>query len=854
MHLDVISGLNDAQREAVTTTEGYIRVIAGAGSGKTKALTSRYIYLVHELGISTANILCATFTNKAAREMKKRIRTMIGDNDTGLIGTFHGFCRRLLKEDIYTINYPDNFIVMDNEDMDLVLRIVYEDANISSKQFTFSKAKDMISKRKNKDFKYISYIIETDNNELKKKFLTSKNVEDRIFYGYLYQQKKNYNLDFNDLIIFTLHILETFPKVRKKWQQKLEYIMVDEFQDVNIKQYRLVSILSEYHKNLFVVGDPDQTVYSWRGANINLILNFDKEFKGTKTIMMNQNYRSSSNIIKASNSLISKNKQRIDKELIPIKHGNIPVVYKHSENIYKEANWIINQIEQIIKGGNSYKNIAILYRAHYVSRSIEEALLKNKIPYTLYSGVEFYQRKEIKDILSYLRMVVFEDDLSFIRIINEPKRNFGKKRMEIIRKYAEDNNCSLYSSLKINLEDKLIAKSKADKFVDLIERYKKIYKEMRITDLLMELLNNSGYEAMLRESGEDERLENLAELKNSISDYENSAGEDTTLEDYLQEISLFTNSDLKENKDTINMMTLHTAKGLEFPYVFICEFNEGIFPSARTNTKEKMEEERRLAYVGYTRAKNALFLSDAEGVNYDGSYRFPSRFIFNTGKTYLNYLVELKESLIDDANEFISDSENSMNKSNNIKFKIGERIIHKLLGLGVIIGIDNDNSSYMIKFDNAETFRNISFSTQLDKADTNNLDIIKSNERKAIDHLEAERLEAERKEQERLEAERLEAERKEQERLEAERLEAERKEQERLEAERLEAERKEQERLEAEQIEVSTMILKIKEEISELEEIVSKNKYKLFGKGAILKKEAKKRIQILYLKIDEISN
>ena len=969
---DILNKLNEAQREAVTTTEGYVRVIAGAGSGKTKALTSRYIYLVKELGISTANILCVTFTNKAAREMKKRIRAVIGDNDIGLISTFHGFCRLLLKEDIHTMGYPDNFIVMDTEDVESILKMVYEQANISSRQFTFSNAKEMIGRRKRTGLEHIQYILETDNNKIKEKFLGSKKAEDRIFFGYLYQQKKNYNLDYDDLITFALYILQTYPNVREKWQHKLEYIMVDEFQDVSSNQYGLVTILSEYHKNLFVVGDPDQTIYSWRGARVEFIIDFDKKFNNTKTIMMNTNYRSSENIILASNSLISKNTRRIDKQLVSTKFENIPVIYNHSKTIHDEAIWIANQIEKIVEGGRSYKDITILYRAHYVSRSIEEAFLKNKIPYVLYSGVEFYQRKEIKDILSYLRMIVFEDDLSLMRVINEPKRNFGKKRMEIITEYAENKGCSLYNALKLNLENSLIVKSKAKEFVELIEKYKKTYKEMRITDLLMEMLNNSGYEALLRESGEDERLDNLAELKNSVTDYENNAGEETTLEDYLQEISLYTNTDVQDNKDTVKMMTLHTAKGLEFPYVFICGLNEGIFPSGKTNTKEKLEEERRLAYVGYTRAENALFLSDAEGMNFNGNYRYPSRFIFNTEKTYLNYTVELEENLIDDANDFIANSENSINVVNNIRFIVGEKIQHKSFGTGRIIEVDNNNSSYVIKFDSSETHRNISFSAQLEKADTDDFEIESINqqqkdtvameeqlaqedriekERQEAERLEAERIEKEKQELERLEAERVEKERQEAERLEAERIEKERREAERLEAERIEKEKQELERLEAQRVEKerqelerleaekiakekqeaerleaeriekekqeterleaervekerkeaerleaeriakekhelerleaerierekqeaerlevikieqekleekrlkAEMIIKIESEIRRQEKLISENKYKFIGRGAVIKKEAKAKMKELYQKLDKI--
>ncbi|SCJ97193.1 ATP-dependent DNA helicase pcrA [uncultured Clostridium sp.] len=721
MKLNILKELNDEQKEAVMTTEGYVRVIAGAGSGKTKALTSRYIYIVNELGVSTANILCVTFTNKAAKEMKKRIRNIIGDNDTGMICTFHSFCRQMLREDIHSINYPNNFIVMDKEDINTVLKIIYEQANISSRQYTFSMMQEMISKRK-MSMEHIPYIIEVNSELLKEKFLYSENIEDRIFFGYLYHQRKSFNLDFNDLITFAVYILNTFREKRIKWQKRLEYVMVDEFQDVSNLQYDIASILSGYHKNLFVVGDPDQTIYSWRGARIEYILNFDKMFPNVKTIFMTKNYRSTENILNASNSLIDKNENRIKKDLIAIKKSEDRVVYNHSKTIYDEARWIAKQVKDIKNNGKEYNDICILYRAHYVSRSIEEAFIKEDIPYVLYSGVGFYERKEIKDILSYLRMIVFEDDLSFIRIINEPKRNFGKKRMEIVQAYAEKNNCSLFNSLKYNIDDKLISNSKAREFVELIEKYQKNYKEMTITDLLTEVLNSSGYEKMLRLSGEDDRLDNLAELKSSIVDYEVNVGEETSLEDYLQEIALYTNSDLKEESDKVKMMTIHTAKGLEFPYVFISGLNEGIFPSSRANTKDKLEEERRLAYVGYTRAEKVLFLSESEGINYNGSFRYPSRFIFNTDKKYLNYISVLEKNLIEDANEHIDTSERKFKVSNSIKFNKGDTVTHSLFGIGVIKEINYENSSYIIKFEKRDTERNISFATKLVKGKiTNNL-------------------------------------------------------------------------------------------------------------------------------------
>lgn len=897
MEFNILNGLNDEQKEAVTTTEGYVRVIAGAGSGKTTSLTSRYIYIVNELGISTANILCVTFTNKAAKEMKKRIRNIIGDNDTGLICTFHSFCRQMLREDIHAINYPNNFIVMDAEDTKTILKIVYEQANISSRQYTFTNMIKMINIRKSA-MEHIPYMIEPNSDILKEKFLYSENIEDRVFFGYLYQQRKSFNLDFSDLITFAVYILDTFEEKRVKWQKKLEYVMVDEFQDVNDLQYQLVKALSGYHQNLFVVGDPDQTIYSWRGARIEYILNFDKMFPDVKTIFMTKNYRSTENILNASNSLIDKNENRIKKDLIAIRKPYDKVIYNHSKTIYDEARWIAKQVKDIKSKSEKYSDICILYRAHYVSRSIEEVFIKEEIPYILYSGVGFYERKEVKDVLSYLRMVIFEDDLSFMRIINEPKRNFGKKRMEIIQKYAEINSCSLYNSLKYNIEDNLISKSKASDFIDLIDKYQKVYKEMTITDLLIEILNMSGYEEMLRVSGEDDRLDNLAELKNSIVDYENSAGEETSLEDYLQEISLYTNSDLKEESDKVKMMTIHTAKGLEFPYVFISGLNEGIFPSSRADTKNKLEEERRLAYVGYTRAEKFLFLSEAEGINYDGSFRYPSRFIFNTDKKYLNYISNLEKNLEEEASEYICASERKYKAADVITFKKGDSVIHNIFGSGVVKEINHENSSYIIQFSAKGTERNISFTTKLVRENNRNefererekgkleqgtkesakeeakrLEEarIKSEQeearrlgekrRKAIEEvviiIEKIRMKAEQEELIRLEEVRLKEEQEEAKRLEKERIKVEQEETRRLEEARIKAEQEEARKLE----EVKRKLEKeskrkekekILQAIQEQEIIIRRNRYRFWGKGALKKKEAKELLIILNYKLTNL--
>lgn len=713
---DTLEGLNEEQIEAVTTTEGYVRVIAGAGSGKTKALTHRYVYLVNDVGIATTNILCVTFTNKAANEMRKRIRNMIGDQDTGMVCTFHGFCVQLLREDIHTMNYPDNFLVLDEEDTDEILRNVYEEGKIDSRQYTYSMAQGMIGMRKSK-MEHIPHILNLDVQKLRNLFLTATAVEDRIFYGYLYEQKKCFGLDFEDLMTFAFYILENYQEKLQKWQERLQYVMVDEFQDVSAMQYEMAELLSGYHKNLFIVGDPDQTIYTWRGARIEFILNFDKVHSGCKDIIMNKNYRSSADILNASNSLISKNEQRIKKDLYPIKESNVPVVYNHAKTTAEEAVWMIRQIQQLVESGKNYNDITILYRAHHVSRSIEEELLKAKIPYVIYSGVAFYSRKEIKDAISYMRMLVFEDDFSFRRIINVPRRNFGKKRMEFLEKYAQEHGCKLYEALKENLQNPLISSSKGEEFVNLIDSYQKSFRLFRLTDLMSGLMNDSGYEAMLRISGEDGRLDNLSELKQSLFHFENDAGEETTLADYLQNVSLLTGMDQEEKKDAVKLMTIHTAKGLEFPYVFLCGMNEGIFPSKHVDSKEMLEEERRLAYVAYTRAENALFLSDAEGTNFDGSYRYPSRFIFNTEKMYLKYTVELEQRLVDSTQRFIQRNEEKISGEMPELLTVGMRVKHSLFGIGQILEVNTSEKYYVVKFDNVATARNISFRIRMEKTE-----------------------------------------------------------------------------------------------------------------------------------------
>lgn len=712
---DILFGLNDEQRDAVTSTEGFVRVMAGAGSGKTRALAHRFAYLVNEVGILPANILCVTFTNKAANEMRRRIRSLTGDNDTGFISTFHGFCVAVLQEDGYFVQYPKSFLVLDNSDIDSMLKIIYEERGLTLRDMTFSNARDMIEieKCKNRPQYYLD-VIAMDTDALKKKYDEAVSAKDVIFYGYLYQQKKCFGLDYNDLIKFTLYIFSKSDEIRLKWQQRLEYIMIDEFQDIDPLQYELMQALCAYHKNLFIVGDPDQTIYSWRGANVKHILDFDKNFPKVKTIMMMKNYRSTPEIIAAANSLIDKNTVRMKKQLIPTLPKGERVVYSHAKTTKEEANSIAERIKKLSKAGVPYGDITILYRAHYIARTIEEGLMRAEIPYTVYSGVQFFDRMEIKDALSYLRLIAYRDDLSFMRIVNTPKRNIGEKRMRFLKEYAAANGCLLYDALVKSIDEPMFANTQARRFVKLIERFSSIYHTMPASELLSAVLNESGYEEALRTEGAQDRLDNLAELKQAVYEYETGCGEESRLEDFLSHVALLTNADAAAAPNAVKLMTVHTAKGLEFPYVFICGLDEGMFPSKRTSSFEAMEEERRLAFVAMTRAEKGLYLSDAEGRGLDGSFRYPSRFVFDIDRQLMDYSTELDPALKAEAQRYISSAHNRLKGlSGQQRLNVGDRVRHDIMGNGVIEDIDEERMAYVVKFDELPTTRKINFNANL---------------------------------------------------------------------------------------------------------------------------------------------
>ena len=713
--MDLLATLNPAQIEAVTATEGYVRVIAGAGTGKTRALTHRFAYLVNEVGILPGNILCVTFTNKSANEMRQRIHTLTGDSDTGYICTFHSLCVSILQEDSHAVGYPKSFLVLDNSDIDAMLAIIYEERGLTLRDMTFSNARDMIEIKKLFEIPdYYRNLIGFSLDELKEKYLAASRPSDIIFYGYLYQQKKCFGLDYNDLIKLSLYIFEENAEIREKWQSRLEYIMIDEYQDIDEIQFRLMKVLCDYHKNLFVVGDPDQTIYTWRGASLRYLMEFPNAFPGTRTIMMMQNYRSTPEILAAANNLIAHNRRRIEKNLIPtLSNGDKPL-WHHAPTQEDEARWIAKQCKQLHEAGTPWREMTLLYRAHHVTRTIEDVFLKEEIPYTVYSGAGFYDRTEIKDALSYLRMIALKDDLSFLRIANRPKRNLGQRRMKFLKDYAEREGCTLYEALVRTVEDETFKGTQAKRFIALIEEFAADYEGKPISEVLSALLNRSGYETMLRTEGAQSRLDNLAELTQAVYEYETTCGEECTMEHYLSHVALMTATD-REGGDRVKLMTIHTAKGLEFPNVFFCGLTEGIIPSKKTRTLEQMEEERRLAFVALTRAERRLFLTDAEGRNFDGSPRYPSRFVLDIDRSLVEVTEEPRERLFHEARNYIALADLTLTDGDSEVYPAGTRVRHRIFGEGKIEEVDLAKAVYIVQFDGIRTPRSISFRVKMEK-------------------------------------------------------------------------------------------------------------------------------------------
>ncbi len=704
---EIFKELNESQIKAVTATEGYIRVIAGAGTGKTKALTHRYAYLINELGISPSNILCITFTNKAANEMKKRIKLMLGEEfDTSFVATLHSFCTRILREEITKLFYPDNFIVLDNIDQKKILEEVYDEMGIKMDTASFKFMIDQIRYYKN----LITYVEYLSNPDFDYSALTSETQSDEIIFRYIKKQRKYFGLDFFDLINFTIYLFKTYPDVLLKWQKRLCYIMVDEFQDITAKEFKLIRRLSEYNRNLFVVGDPDQNIYEWRGANMDVIVNFEGWLNNecfenqlglkARDIILNRNYRSSTPILSVANSLIEKNRNRVEKQLYTDTASGNKVQYLHAKNDKEEIKYICSQIKQHVVAGGKYSDFAVLYRSNYVSRFVEQGFLGENIPYVVYGGVGFYERAEIKDVLSYMRLVDhIDDDLSFKRIINVPRRKMGKVKLKALADYAERNNISLYEALKSQCDAEIFKGSKAKEFVAAIEKLRGKSEELSVSELLQQILIETGYELYIRESGDIERLDNVTELLRSIVTQESEFGEHLSLSAFLQNVTLLRDSDLADKSDCVKIMTIHTSKGLEFDSVFLVGLTEGIFPSARSLEERKndaLEEERRLCFVAITRAREKLYLTESEGFGVKGFSKVPSRFLFDIDDSLLEHIGEIPEEIKAEHGIVAR----MFDKTETEIYKVGDQIRHKVFGEGIVEDVDEQTKTYHIRFVN----------------------------------------------------------------------------------------------------------------------------------------------------------
>ncbi len=695
--MDYLLKLNEKQLEAVENTEGYLRVIAGAGSGKTKLLVSRYVYLVKEYGIDTANILCVTFTNKAAGEMKRRIRALIGEEyDTSLICTYHGFCVKVLREDIEKTFFPKDFQIIDTTQQKAILEEIYQKFELKLDHGSFEKTVKQISHYKRVHRDYVDKMCCTDKCQIKDSI---SSIDDEIIEEYLQRQKQLYAMDFNDLMYFTLNVFSRYPDVLEKWQDRLNYIQVDEFQDSSGTEMELVDMLCSKHGNLMIVGDPDQNIYEWRGSDVKLLVDFDKTHNDTKTIFLNQNYRSTPQILKCANTLIENNVFRLKKELFTKSDFGADVYHYHTKNEYEESEKIANTILDIRKQTNcNFADFAVLYRSGFLSRVVEKKFTEAGIPYEIFGGVKFYHRMEVQDIIAYLRLVAFDDDIALKRIINKPRRRFGRVKIQALQSMQTEK--SLYSTLKENIDDISFKSSGAKEFVQFIDSIREDMSSLSVSDIVERICEKSGYEKYIRELGDMERFENLAEFKHIAAEYETNLGESLTLKEFVNHLSLQSDDEDEENPDKVKLMTIHSSKGLEFPNVFVMGLSEGIFPSSKTIEERKqlgLEEERRLCYVAITRAEKQLFLLDSEGYTQNGKQKLPSRFLREIGEN--NYIrrgkisKELQENAIRFA-DLLSRQPNFVSKRKNI----GDKVYHPAFGDGEIVGFEKNKNSYRVKF------------------------------------------------------------------------------------------------------------------------------------------------------------
>lgn len=689
-----LNSLNDRQREAVQALTGRIKIVAGAGSGKTRVLATRYAFLAETIGIDTSNILCLTFTNKAAQEMKRRILSMMGSagkmND--LVCTIHGFCVKFLRQEIFRLGYPKTFGIIDEEDRKEYAKKVMEqlgmDRTVTTvKQFLagIDKAKNMMREA------YVG------------KMLSGGNLDKSELDMFLAEQLKTFALDFSDLIFFTLYILNHYDDVREQWQDRMNFIMVDEVQDCNGNDWEIINTLAAGHGNLFIVGDPDQAIYEWRGAQPGTFVNCAVD----QQIILNENYRSTQNILDVANSVITHNNNRIKKDLYTRKPLDKAAVYFHGRDEQEEAKWVVDQIRSTLDGGAQPHDSAILYRAAHASRTFEQELIKQNVPYTIWGGIRFFERKEIKDVIAYLKLIANpDDDMAFMRIVNVPSRKFGPKRMNTLIQLATAERTSLMETLCNHLGEKPFDNAALRQFVSLIESCRRPDAHATLTDLVADVLEQSGLKSELRNDEDEDRLENVNELTTSIRFYEAEHGqdEDFSLITYLQDIALYTNADYKQDSSTVKLMTIHQAKGLEFPYVYVVGLTEGLFPSHRAIRERKkaaLEEERRLMYVAITRAEKMLFLTESEGFSYATQGKFPSRFLTEIKENLLEVKGHVDPALFAETRYIVQDLDNELYGINDDDYDAwapGTPVTHSYLGDGEIVENYPERHSCKVKF------------------------------------------------------------------------------------------------------------------------------------------------------------
>ena len=704
--MELVQNMNENQLKAILKTQGAVMVIAGAGSGKTRVLTNRIAYLIAEKNVLESNILAITFTNKAAKEMKERIYSLVGETSKYIwINTFHSMCVRILRQHIDLLGYNKNFTILDTSEQKTIIKNIVKELNLSEDSYQPNNILKIISNSKNS-------MISVNEMKAQARFGFMKNVAE-IYEYYQKYLKKNSVLDFDDLMLKTIVLFEKHPEVLAIYQNKFEYIHVDEYQDTNVIQYKLIKMLSEVHKNICVVGDDDQSIYSWRGACSDNIINFEKDYEDVEVIFLDQNYRSNSTILDAANAVIKNNTDRKDKALWSENKGGDKITVYASTNDKDETDDIAKKVLDLKAQGVDYKDIAILYRANYLSRSMENSCMAFGIPYKLIGSLKFLQRQEIRDLLAYMNVIVNKnDEFSLRRIINVPKRGIGASSMAKIDNYAEQYGLSLFEALKnidmIGVSKKII--TNIHLLTQLIEKYSQT-EQYSIEDLIVGIYKDSGYESMLKESADayaESRIENISELVSSAKQFSSM---NDNLIDFISEMSLTSDADDENEDDSVVLSTVHAAKGLEYRVVFIMGLEENLFPSIRDaesseDERNKMEEERRLAYVAITRAKEKLFMSYANRRMQFGSIKNNkrSRFLDEVPNKLMHFesgfgatANDSGESQLESVTKFISRLSPKIKIADKPKtdvrtnYVVGDIVVHKKFGEGKVLSIEKDS-------------------------------------------------------------------------------------------------------------------------------------------------------------------